>query len=232
MDSTTYRGIAFLLSLGALPIACEPNEDGGTDDGTGGTSDATDGAGTTSGAPTTSSDGTTGESGTTGGMGDPAGSCALYVEYVKRCNPDGEETEAELYSYCSMTRKRVEAVYGPDCLVAHDAVNECLATIACDDPDPCPDEIDASNLCTPAAGAGCMAFAAKEAECYDTPEPEYAAGACQVYVNDRAYYFGAACGAAFEELYVCLVDLPCPDFLMREGCDAEQAKLDTACGGP
>lgn len=218
-----------MLSLGTLPIACGPDKDGGTDEGTGGTTEGTGGAGTTSGAPTTT-EGTTDSTGSSSTTGEPGGSCAPYVEYVKKCDP--EESEAELYLYCSMIRKQVEAVYGPKCLVAHDAVYECLAMSACDDPDPCPDEIAASNYCLPEVGEACMAFAAKEAECYGEPVPEYAAGFCQVYVNDKGYYPGPACGAAFEELYVCLVDLPCPDFQMRNGCDAEQGKLEIACGGP
>ncbi|MBA3550512.1 MAG: hypothetical protein H0T76_28895 [Nannocystis sp.] len=80
-----YRGIAFLLSLGSLPLACSKDKDDtdsntgtGTGTGTGtmgntGTgTDATDSTPTTSGTTgNTGTTGTTGTSGTTGGTTGP-----------------------------------------------------------------------------------------------------------------------------------------------------------------
>jgi hypothetical protein len=241
MDPSTYRCVAFLLSLGTMPIGCKPKDDGTTDGGTGGTGDATGGTseatdGATGSTPTTSTGPTTTGSTTTGGTGETGGaneSCAAYVAFQIQCDPEVAGMEAELFSYCAMMRTRVEAVYGPACLVAHDAVNHCFVENDCEDLDACAAELDASEACLPEAEAACTAFAAREAECYDEPVPEYAAGACQVYVNYLAYQNGPPCGAALEEWYACLVDLPCVEFEMQTGCDAQQEAIDPACGaGP
>ncbi|MCY1061227.1 hypothetical protein [Nannocystis sp. SCPEA4] len=248
MESSTYRSLAFLFSLGTLPVACKPESHDTTDGGTGGTSDTTDGA-TSTASPTTSTGSTTADDSTTGpgtsegtdttGPGTSEGTdttggaldaCEAYVAYALKCDPEAAGTEAELLAYCTMWRNMIEASYGPTCLALHDAVNQCLAASDCEDPDACEAEMDAANGCLPEAGAACMMYATKQTECYGEPVPSSAEG-CQAYINSNAYYAGAPCGSALEEWYACLADLPCPEFQMRTGCDAEQEKVDEACAG-
>ncbi|MBZ5708061.1 hypothetical protein [Nannocystis pusilla] len=239
MEPSTCRSLAFLFSLGALPVACKSESHDTTDGGTGGASDATDGA-TSTAPPTTSTGGATMGDSTTGPgtsegtdttTGGALEACEAYVAYRLKCDPGATGTEAELLADCTMVRDLVETTYGPTCLALHDAVNHCLAASDCDAPDACAAEMDAANGCLPEAGPACVAFAAKEAECSGEPVPAYAAGSCQAYINNNVYYGGAPCGSALEEWYVCLVDLPCPQFQMRAGCEAEQEKIAEACGG-
>lgn len=236
MEPSTYRSLAFLFSLGTLPVACKPESHDTTDGGTGGTSDATDGA-TSTPPPTTSTAGTTTDDSTGPGTsegtdttGGALDACEAYVSYALKCDPEAAGTEAELLAYCSMLRNLVEATSGPTCLALHDAAYQCLATSDCEDPDACAAEFDASDACLPEAGATCTMYAAKQTECYGEPVPS-SAGGCQAYINYHAYYSGAPCGSALEEWYACLANLPCPEFQMQSGCDAEQQKIDEACAG-
>lgn len=238
MDPDVRRNIAFLLSLGALP-ACNPDEIDPTTGSSGGGTSGVSHGGTTGGAPTTSTGDTTTDgdatgSGTTGGTDDTGGAsegCAAYVEYKLKCDLEGSESPAELFAYCTMIRKQIAAIYGPACLTLHDAADACLAQSACDDPDPCAAEIDAANACMPEPEAACIAYAAKVAECYEDAMPDEYAGGCQAYVNYRVYFAGPACGAALEDFYACLVDLPCAEFSSHAGCDAQQSAVFDACSG-
>jgi hypothetical protein len=240
MESSAYRSLAFLFSLGSLPIACGPNDDD-TTGGSGGATDPT--TGTTDGTPTTTTTTTTGdptaepttgdtsEPGTTTDTGGAGEACEAYVAYLIKCEPEAEAMKDMYLAYCAMIRGQVEAIYGPVCLAAHDAVYECLQASDCADEAACEAEIEASGGCFPEAGAACTAFGAKEAECYDEPVPDYAAGSCQVYLNSQVYYSGPACGEALEEWFACLVDLPCLEFEMQAGCEAQRDAITNACGG-
>ncbi|PCC71501.1 hypothetical protein SAMN02745121_01046 [Nannocystis exedens] len=240
MEPSAYRSLAFLFSLGTLPIACGPKGGGNTTDGT---TDPTDGTtdptgGTTDGTSTTTTT-TTGEpttGPTTGGGSETAGAdpaCAAYVAYYLKCNADtAGGLEAEAYAYCAMMRMRVGTIFGATCLAAQDALFECLGNSPCDQEGACEDEFSASAQCYPDAGELCVAFAAKQEECYGMPLPSYAAGMCQYYINARAYYDGPPCGSAVEEWYACLLDLPCPEFEMQTGCDELKAAFDLACDNP
>lgn len=247
MESSAYRSLAFLFSLGTLPIACGP-KDADTTDGSTGATDPT--RGTTDGTPATPTDGmssgpatagtTDGSTGATDSVGttDPGGTtgaggpCQSYVDYYLRCDPDAAGLEDQFYAQCTTLRRQLEAFYGPTCLVLHDAAFECMETAECQDGPVCGAETDIAYACLPEAGASCIAYSAKEAECYGQPVPEYAAGTCQVYVNSQIYYAGPACGEALEEYYACLTELPCPEFEMGSGCDVQEAGLAMACGGP
>lgn len=241
MDPSAYRSLAFLFSLGSLPLACGPKDADTTDGSTGGT-DPT--VGTTDGATTGSTDGASSEPTTAGATTDPGtttdpggttgagGPCQSYVDYYLRCDPEAAGLEDQFYAQCTTLRRQLEAFYGPTCLALHDAAFECMETAECQDGPVCGAETDIAYACLPEAGASCIANAAKEAECYGQPVPEYAAGTCQVYVNSQVYYAGPACGTALEEYYACLTGLPCPKFEMGSGCDAQEAELAAACGGP
>jgi hypothetical protein len=234
MEPTTCRGLAFLLSLGTLPIACKPEPGDSTDGGTGGTSDATDGQGTT-GAPTTST-GTTATDGSatdTAGTGsDDTGSaseiCRTYVSIAIGCDPALAEMEADLLQQCEQRRNAIAAIEGPNCLALWDAFFTCEPAGSCDDLGSCDDELDTALGCGPEPGAKCVAYAAKSTECMLETGPDIG-GFCQHYINYGIYYGGPACGAAIEELFVCFTALPCADLGTGTGCDAEKMTLSETC---
>lgn len=238
MESSAYRSLAFLFSLGTLPLACNPKGGGNTDDTdgttdpTGGTTGPTDGTtdGNSSATTTTTGEPTTGPTTSTGETAGAEMACAGYVAYSLKCSPESMSTEAELYAYCAMTRTRVAAIFGPTCLALQDALYDCLGASPCEQADLCADEFAAVGQCYPEPSAGCVAFAAKQEECYGMPLPAYA-GMCQYGVNIYSYYMGPPCGSALEEWYACLVDLPCPEFEMQTGCDDLRAAVDLACEG-
>ncbi|MCY0988787.1 hypothetical protein OV203_16750 [Nannocystis sp. ILAH1] len=234
MEPSAYRSLAFLFSLGTMPIACGPkggDTSDGTADPTDGTTNSTTGTtdGTSTATTSTTGEPTTGP--TTGDASETSGAhpaCAAYAAYHVECNPDSLTPVTEVYAYCAVVRTRVEAIYGPTCLAIQDALFECLENSPCLS-DACEADYTALQQCWPEASAGCVAFAAKSEECYGMPLPIDAAGHCQQYVNAHAYYYGAPCGSAYEEWYACLIDLPCPEFEMQAGCDDLKAAVDLAC---
>lgn len=95
-----YRGVAFLLSLGALPLACDKGDDDTTTDATGnGPTPATTAPTTTDAEPTGGTD--TGDS-ETGGT-DTDAICQAYVDRQVGCMPAystyAEEIRGECLSY-------------------------------------------------------------------------------------------------------------------------------------
>ena len=78
----------------------------------------------------------------------------------------------------------------------------------------------------------CEAYGAKYVECAPPGLPygaDYFAGYCQAYINFGLYMSGQPCGSALEELQSCLSMLPCADFEMGTGCEAQQMAVDMNC---
>ena len=164
-----YRGLAFLLSLGSLPLACN-KDDKDSDAGTDGTSSATDPTGNTgttgtgtdategnSSDPTTPDPTTgatepqttaaaTGDTGDTGGTGvDPT--CVAYGQHYVECYPRAAMYQEYITQYCLDAKARALMTDGQPCADAYDAFYVCLSMLECE-------------------GAGCG------------PESESIAGAC------------------------------------------------------
>lgn len=251
MDPSTYRGLTFLLSLGALPIACNPEKNDTTDGGTGGgttgttngaTTGATTGAasvtdgGSGSGSATDSGGTTSGTSGPTSGTsgetetGGPNGACASYVAYQVKCDPGLAGMEAQLLADCEAGRMMNAKTLGDACLALYDVYFECLGNTAmCDNPTACEAEGMAAFDCLPEPGAGCKAYATKYVECVPDTDPGYIGGLCQGNINYGTSVYGAGCGAAYEDFFACLGGLSCNDFMMAIGCEAQQMAVDAAC---
>lgn len=243
MEHSTYRGLAFLLSLGTLPLACKTDE-GTTDSGTGtttgpgtssdgssgassGTSAVTDTSGTDS-AGTSGTSGTSGSSGSSSGdpTGGPGGICEQYAAFYLMCDPSGS-TE-QLLEMCQAVREEREGVYGPACLALHDAYLACIITGGCEDTNACDAEAMATYYCKPEIGAICQAYGAKYMECMlgdAAATSEY----CQIGLNTAAFQYGPACGTAYEELIACLTALDCAELENPVGCEAQMTALSQAC---
>ena len=241
MDPQHYRGLAFLLSLGSLPVACKPDGGGTTSDsggsgssGTGGPTTGPDtatsgGTGTEATGPTTSAGTGTQGTGATD-TGSPGSLCEAVAEHGVTCDPMVDPAEA--LATCEAARKMYEQLNGPTCLLVYDALLECESQAACDDPDPCPAELEAILSCKPEPGPICEAYGAKYVECAPPGLPygaDYFAGYCQAYINFGLYMSGQPCGSALEELQSCLSMLPCADIEMGTGCEAQQMAVDMNC---
>ena len=167
--NSNYRGLAFLLSLGSLPLACS-KEGGETETGTESTgpgtntdpsgtgttaADGTDSAPTTSTTDTTAADPTDGTDGTgtndtdTGSTEDTV--CVTYGMHSVECYPRYASYLQKAIDYCENT-KFAATKDGPACLEALDAVFVCLSNIDCaeiENPDNCTPERDAVTTACP-----------------------------------------------------------------------------------
>ncbi len=235
MEHSTYRGLAFLLSLGTLPLACKTDE-GTTESGTGtttgpGTSTDGSGSGTSVGASTLT-DGSGSGSGSTGASsgsssdptGGPGGICEQYAAFYLMCDPSGDKDQ--LIADCEALRKKQEGVYGPACLALHDAYIACLIAGTCDAN--CDAEGTAAYDCRPEVGPICQAYGMKYMDCMLGDATE-TAQYCQVGLNTSAFQYGPACGTAYEELIACLNALDCAAFETHTGCEAQMTALGQAC---
>ncbi|MCB9566910.1 MAG: hypothetical protein H6710_06815 [Myxococcales bacterium] len=249
MDSSSYRHLAFLLSLGGIPLACTSDDTSSTSDtsptGTtsGGTATTTGSASDTTTAGTDSGGSGSGTMGATSGStssgttasettGGPAGACESYTTKYVECNPG--ESYDDILAGCQEAKMYWEQEYGPACAAAFDALNGCLADQECADfPDSelCAADYAAFNeACAPEIGEVCAAFATKYAEC-SGEDASYFAKYCQIGLNEATMEYGAACGMAYEEYYACLTGLSCAELGGDNACPDEAAAIDVACGG-
>lgn len=249
MDSSSSRSLAFLLSLGGVPLACV----GGSGETDTASSDATTSAGTTTGSAGTESTGTmtgtmTGSSGTdSDGMttststtgetsvgestGEPAEGCEAWAEKYVECYP--REALREVLAYCEMTQAELGENVGAGCASAFGALYACLAGATCEQIESedfytiCPEAYAVvDELCGLEVGETCAAFAEKYAECFDElPGIDLS---CEETLNE-SYDISIACGVAQEELFVCLNGLDCASFENDVGCEAEGDARDLAC---
>jgi len=241
MEHSTYRGLAFLLSLGTLPLACKTDE-GTTDSGTGtttgpgtsseGSSSASSGTSAVTDTSGTDSAGTSGTSGSSSGSssgdptGGPGGICEQYAAFYLMCDPSGSEDQ--LLEMCEALRKEREGVYGPACLALYDAYLTCIVVGTCDGTDPCEAEAMATYDCKPEIGAVCQAYGMKYMDCM-LGDAAAAAEYCQIGLNTSAFQYGPACGTAYEELIACLTALDCAEIENPVGCEAQMMALQQAC---
>lgn len=238
MDPTTHRGLAFLLSLGTLQIACKP-EDGSTESGvdttsagsTGGIGDSTTSGITSTGTPTTD-DATTGDATTGDATTGSGGSlCEKYVAKALMCDPSLAGQEATIKAECEADLAEFAAIYGAMCGELYEEYAACLSQASCEDPESACDQYNSAlSNCSPPLGEACQAHVMKYAECL-MEDPTMAGRYCQITVNTAAHQIGPMCGAAYEEFYACTSSLSCAEFEMGDGCAMETMAVNTACGG-
>lgn len=224
MEPSTCRSLAFLLSLGTLPLACKPEPGDTTDGGTDGTSSGTDSAGSTDTPTTATTDGS--------GTPDPGNLCQTYVALEVKCDPTLAGMEPMLLAECQKDLTQFAAIRGPACVALLEQFLACRET-SCDEK-ACAAEAEAVETCYPEPGEVCQAFGAKQFECFPTNyDAAYFAGYCQYSINYGAYVSGAACSAAFEEQFACLSALSCGELQNGVPCSAEDDKVFELCAfGP
>jgi hypothetical protein len=152
----TYRGLAFLVSMGSLPIACTGEKgDDGSSDGTGtpstdpsspagtttpdgGTESTTAGPGST---PTdaTATDATATDATATDATTDGNPVCDQLAAHYVDCDPTYAMYAAEIAADCDYYIAFGMMTDGPACAEAFEAFYACLSTLACDDEQGCDD---------------------------------------------------------------------------------------------
>jgi hypothetical protein len=116
-----YRGVAFLLSLGALPLACDKGNDDTTTDATG------------NGPATTTTDATDAEpTGGTGTAATPDEICQAYVDRQIGCMPAYSTYAEEIRSECLSYFMDGLMADGPACVEALSALFICFNALPCD----------------------------------------------------------------------------------------------------
>lgn len=245
MDNS-HRGLAFLLSLGTLPIACNPEKGDSDSDGatTGGpTTNNPSSSGTTTSGEVTESDGmTTGGTGSATGTsnpttgpttsagetetGGPGGLCEKYVAHAMMCDPELDPVSELMY--CETGLEMFGAVYGQMCGMLFEEYLACLTQAECNDEMACEAESMALYNCSPEIGPACTDYGDKYAECY-MGDPANVAKYCQIAVNGGNFSYGPMCGMAYEEYYACTSKLSCMELMMGMACQTEAMAIDTAC---
>lgn len=146
-DLVREPGLAFLITLAAVPMAgCDVADPDPSDD-SGDTSEPPEDPTTTSVADTT------GDAETTSG-GDPTIGgdrqiCEAYAAHIVLCYPQQGPNQAMFVEYCASSLDYYGAI-SPDCLAAAEELFACLVAVDCDaflDEGNCPTQTAALESC-------------------------------------------------------------------------------------
>lgn len=231
MDPLSSRRLCFLLSLSAIPLSCA---DGSGESEAEASGTGTGNEGSTTAATTGTSSGTSAGSGTetTSTTDSSGGLCEAFAEWLYACFPDFSDVPFT-QAYCELTLAEYAKV-GPECVAAEEARLTCLIASTCGS-GACMDELTAVKLtCLPEPGEACVAYANKFGECYGYSPRDiaYTAGNCQSAINGYTEDYGAACGAAYEDVFACIGMLDCADLGDLSACSAEFDAIDLHCRFP
>lgn len=258
VDGSDYRGVAFLLSLGVVPIACF--HDGGEvetsagvsatmttssattgesegSEGTAGTETAgTEGTskGTSEGTSTT--EGATATEGTTEGSSSTGDGTSSGTSGVAA----GCAAYAEHLVDCGLVDPEDEAVplsycldvFASAVLAGEDCVAASESAVACLAEADCR-ALDSGDACPAELAAyfdACSVCAAyaAKAELCDAPNPEELAAECTDLLN-FSKSAGVFCEKAATDYYECLSDLDCEEFDDPLSCAIERDIVESAC---
>ena len=200
-----YRGLAFLLSIGSLPLACT-KDDNETD---GGSTTAGTGPNDTTGVGDDATDPTTGASVSSSATTDNSGT--------------GSATGGNTTTSASGTTGQVDTGDTEPQPTTFLTTNTDSGTgFETEDP-PLP----------PPTDPVCIAYAEHIVACFPmySGYQDYLAQYCELYKSDGLRTDGQACADAFDAYYVCLSKVDCAEFIQgRPGpCPAEAMALFEAC---
>lgn len=238
VDSFSTQGLLFLISMGALPLACgggggesETDTNSGTTSETAGTTTSgatTDGATTTeaTGGGTTAVESSTTMEPTTGGESSV---CADYAKAGVACDP--MSPYSDFFDYCTESISEY-ALYSQACQAAGEAFFKCKTKVDCGASPQCAAELMASAIaCSPPAGEVCTSWGVKYTECYMKPadQASYIGLFCQRAIWKGTNKHGPACGMAIEDHYACIAALDCVNWDSQAGCEATSDKVKKEC---
>ncbi|MEZ4450129.1 MAG: hypothetical protein R3B09_11685 [Nannocystaceae bacterium] len=239
MDPRGPRGVVFLLSLGAIPLACDKDDSGASAGATDGSATAnvstsstgTDGSGSGTGSTTSSTTSSTTDDTATGGMsatgttGDPEDPCYSY--WAKQAECHGFTVEEYVGTYLEDCRRLLTVYaefYGQACADTYASFFTCMGALSCasidEYPSPCAPILDAlSDVCVLILSPTCVAFGDKAASCDPQKTAAEVAHACEeeLFLDTLAY--GDACAETAEEYFACLSGLSCPELELDVACD-------------
>jgi len=206
MDLDRTHGLAFLLSLAALPMAGCP---AATEDTTTGTGD------------------TTGDSQTSDPSTDPSTVSITSADTTDASMSMGTTVEPTTDPSTDPTTL-TDPTDPTDATTEGTATDPTDATTSAEETttDPSTDEGTTGPV-----DSVCSDFADQIVECF----PKYAGGEDYLsgYCNDTLQYYGAyspECGTAAEEYFACLAMADCGDLAAETACPDEAAALAAACG--
>ncbi len=216
MDYLTKRNLAFLLSIGTLPLGCS-GDDGttdGTTDETDGTTDGTTDATTDATTDSEPTDATTDDEPTT--TGTPEGVCESYAQSVVTCY--GEDYQQEYLDYCAQSLQEA-AAWSPECLAGWESYYVCISALDCDPSDADVDACDALSVstffaCNPTPGPVCAAYGDKLGDCSEDLDGPLNAVGCQNTI-DTGTLHSEACGQAREDYFACRTALDCSELTQQ-----------------
>jgi hypothetical protein len=197
----TYRGVAFLLSLGTLPVACGEDKDPSatTDTGNGPSPitdvDPGDSSTTAPVDPTTAGRTTTDPSGTTA----PQDSTSTGTSTSEPPDPTTSEPQATTFLTTNTTSEGTDDTGPPDFPpIEHEVCQEYVDHIV---------------------------------ECFPRYRDYagYIGYYCDGYINAGARADGPGCAAALEALFACFNALACADIDDEGNCVPEQMAVEVAC---
>jgi hypothetical protein len=199
---TNYRGLAFLLSIGSLPLACNPKETNETEGDDSTTTASTTPSGTTgtdATDPTQASDPTSASGTSTSGT-PTTGEPTTGQSTITTSPSDTSTTEPQDPTF--LTSESETADTGED------------------------------TGPPPASDPACLAYAAHIVECIPryADYQEYIAQNCE-YTKMYARTDGADCLQAIDAFYVCISMVDCAELMKEEptACPKEQAVAEMAC---
>lgn len=239
MDPNSCKHLAFLLSLGGVPLACSGDDGAGsessttgsegtaTESTTTGSTGSTDSEGTgenTSTAGETSSSSTVGE--TTGGGGSV---CEGFATKYAECNPEGDLAMA--LDGCALSLELYAEGYEGGCVEAAESWLSCYAGATCAEIESgtaCADEVALQEqACVLIIGDVCAAYGDKVMEC--DPDSSLDSESCQIGVLIGTVYISEACGGASEDYYACLGALDCAEFEAGTECESAFMTMQETC---
>lgn len=238
MDPAGPRNLAFLLSLGAIPMACDKDYSGSTEDsatanassttastgGTGSTGDATGSGGSTStGGTATATGSTSGSTGDSTTGGDPGDPCVAYWTKMAECDPELFQDPSAEIAFCNQQFGWWTRFYTPSCAETYAAYFSCKGALSCAEiaaySDACAAIADGiPEACQLVIGPICDAFGDKAATCDPQKTAAEAAYGCQTEIVLETLHYGDTCGQATEDYYACLSALSCPELADDQAC--------------
>jgi hypothetical protein len=231
----------FIALTTVLLVACERDDKGDSagDGSTGGVASTGEQGSSTTDEPTGGEQATTGSTGdeeetstgtaTTGGLAGDG--CESQCANQAACAGAPDED-------CVDTCRQLGDVYGHSgaaCRAIYEEYTTCMGAATCEElagPGTCEAELNALivEACTVPQ---CMDFCARQIECDFVPADAQLACAfeCTMALASATVDLGPTCGEAAEAAMTCATTLSCAQLEEGEGCEAEFAAQQMACGG-
>lgn len=205
--------LPFLLSLGAIPLACigdDSDKDGG-----GSATVST----STSAEPTEPTE-TSGSSPGSEGTVDPPGldPCVIYAEKYDSCDDSVEYEDA--LDYCQENNHWFHTAYSTACASSYEDYYECVGSLSCHEIDAgeelCIKYIDVEACEEPMPPSACIAYGEARRTCGTELDGVSAEEVCVEYIFMGTFFEDLVCAETVEDYFSCLSALSCVELAAVE----------------